>query len=211
MRRTVTPDQVRELFDIMERHGVTIQYKRDGYKVWWHKVAAALAMFMFYLLRKCGLEKDRTFDNFTTVFGKHIYFSSDLEGVGIEDMAMFMTIRHELIHVFQREKYRWWFIFSYLLVLPAWWTLRGSKWEMEAYTQNMIVRHEQGILMEGYTNALADIFVSPSYMYMYNVRSKHKCLRALNDNYEKIKNGEIKGMWPYHPEYFGGEGDGIQP
>lgn len=202
MENTISADKVRDLFDVMEKHGVTIQYKNDGYKVWWHLLAALFAETMFAAIRKFQKAKNYVyFENFTTVFGKHIYLAEPLRNVGVEDIRLYTTIRHELIHVFQKEKYGLWFMFSYLFVLPAIWTMRGSKWEMEAYTQNMIVYHEVGRPIEGYIESLGDLFTSPAYLFMYSTYNKYRCLKGLNDNYEKIKAGEIGGMWPYHPEY----------
>jgi hypothetical protein len=185
----------------LDEYGVRLHIKRDGYRVWWYAVAAWLVKLMFfavYVLSFGAFNKD--FDrDFATTFGRDVYLSNRHRKIDLREYAQYQLVRHELMHVIQADEHgAFWFRLSYLLVLPAGWTYR-AKWEMEAYTQQMIANQEEfGRISDGTLSWIEGQFVSPSYLFMRPFRKKVRS--QLEEIRDGIERGDIRGMHPYRPD-----------
>lgn len=182
---------------------VKIRFKEDGYDVWWHAVAAWFVVAMFWVFRKVTFGGfDREFDDFVTTFGRYVYFGGSKDGFSLRRVGTYMVLRHELIHVYQMEKYgpvR--YALKYLLFpLPVLFTGR-SKLEFEAYTQQLLVQtNVRGYVPPDYLKHLIDLFVGPSYAFMYVGRDKLK--KKFLERIGEISDGKVTGLWPYKPGAF---------
>lgn len=159
---------------------------------------------------------DRTFDDFYTNIDETVYVPSVyldyIEKLGWETLvkdndSFHKTIRHELLHHYQKQELgKDAFIFGYIFP-PIFLTFRGGKFEIEAYAQNMLMDYhfsEYDEVSEEKRKWVTSQFVSPSYLFMFVPIPLpfiwSKPARWMVDKYaDKIENEEITGMWPYHP------------
>lgn len=191
--------QIDELQEILDEKQIKICFKEEGYDVWWHQVAAWFVIAMFWFFRKVTFGRfKKTFDDFTTTFGRYIYFGCSREEYDMSKVWVRVILRHELIHVFQMEKYGpALYSFLYLFFLPAVWTWR-SKLELEAYTQNMLVRYEELGRVPAYVKShIISQFASPNYLFM---RLGSGVEYDVYRRAQEIEDGKITGLWPYRPE-----------
>lgn len=196
----IPQQQVLELNALLLEKNVKIRFKENGYDVWWHGVAAWFVTVMFWIFRKVSFGKfDHHFDEFTTTFGRYIYLGIPESDYDPQDMYAHMILRHELIHVYQSERYgAVLYAFLYLMCLPAVWTFR-SKLELEAYTQNMLVHYEvRGFVPLGVRKGIVKYFTGPTYLFMRPFPSH--VAEEVHKIAQDIEEGEITGLWPDRPE-----------
>ena len=198
----VSKEKVDELQGWLTRKRVKIRFKGDGYEVWWHQAAAWFVICMFWVFRGLSFGHfTKTFNDYTTTFGRYVYFGISEDAFRMDDRVTYAVLRHELIHIFQTEKYGWpRYVFLYLLALPTIWTWR-SKLELEAYTQNLLVRFEETGRVPAYMiDFLVDIFTGPGYLFMCPF--KRHMRDVLEERARQIESGEITGLWPYEVDAF---------
>lgn len=153
--------------------GFEIRFKDEGYKLWWERAAASIMRFFYAILSfmtRGGFKRD--FDrDYVTVFGPRVYFPSR-QWMAASSERAYRVLRHEAVHLNDRHKYGVWFGLSYLVVLPAIWTMR-YRWELRAYSETMLVYHEMhGDLPDEYVEGIVDILCSPGYLWMTLSRKK---------------------------------------
>lgn len=102
-----------------------------------------------------------------TLLGDWILFPSRKHSVNETSMSenTYIILRHELIHMRQRNKHRCW-AFRYLFSAPIFYTER-AKWEMEAYKETLLATYEVfGVIPARRVERIVDLFVGPNYAYM---------------------------------------------
>jgi len=133
---------------------------------------------------------------FTTVLHPIIYFPS-----GSRDLfeqypeRFYSTLRHEFVHLKDFQRFHVWFMVSYSMILPMFWTMR-SYWEMRGYAQNMIVRFEEnGVVPDEDIEHIARLFSSRDYVFMLSPHRRAR--RMLLELREQVLEGRLSGIYPY--------------
>jgi len=200
MSTSVPTANVRELDALIAAQGLHIRFKEEGYAAWWHAVASwfVIAMLWTFRLLSCGTFIKR-YSDFTTVLGDSIYIGSPRAEFDPRKPSTHATLRHELIHAYQRAKHGA-VVFSllYLFCAPAVFTWR-HKFEKQAYLQQLIVEFETyGDISAATIEWAASQFWSPAYLWMKPFKAQIR--EAFTTHAQAIKEGDIKGLWPYKPE-----------
>lgn len=191
-------------------YGISIQF-------WLAGVVSIVCLVIFEIFRANKIAVvDQTFDDFYTQIGQTIYVPSDLKKYldrvswqsAIRNYDSFhRVIRHEMLHVLQKEHwgkdtYHFTYIFPFFFL-----TLRGLKWEKEAYTQNLLMyfhESEQNKITKEQREWAAKQFTNPNYFFMWvpipipGLWSK-PARQMIDRQADKIESGDIKGLWPYQP------------
>lgn len=164
------------LLDRMQDAGVRVRVlqRKDGYEKWYERAATRLAK-----LFNPSIE-----EKFASVFfdGAEARIYMPLDSNLTEDSVdMHALLRHECVHVLQAQRLAkgrlgaFLFKLAYLLVLPAWVTLR-AKYEEEAYLESARVWHTAlaplqddklwTSFMTGLCSQWEVLFYGPAYFWM---------------------------------------------
>lgn len=107
--------------------------------------------------------------------------------------TMYSTLRHEYIHLRDEQKYGWIYRLSYILLLPAVFTMR-SFWERRGYTQNLIQNFEKhGKVGDDNIKWIISNFTSDTYAWMDPFFSHAKIMKLV----KQVESKEITGLYPY--------------
>lgn len=105
----------------------------------------------------------RFLDGYTTTIGYSVYMPCDVRCDGANGPRV---LRHERVHLEQFRAHPIWFPLSYLLLLPAGFTMR-ARWEFEAYVESMRAELEEtGGIADDTIDRIARQFTGPDYLYM---------------------------------------------
>lgn len=119
---------------------------------------------------------------FTTTIGYTVYMPKDLIGTP----EGYKVLRHEVVHMEDRKKHGLWFPFSYLFVLPIFWTKR-AEWEFKAYVETMKVEYETtGYVRQHTIDWIASLFTSSAYFWMMPPWKKEEIHQKLEAEALKI-------------------------
>jgi hypothetical protein len=131
------------------------------------KFLAALLFFNPYFL-----------DGYTTTIGHRVYMPK--RSIGTASGAD--TLWHEAKHVEQYEKGGLWFMFAYIFLLPAIWTMR-AKYEYEGYYETLVcIYHRRGRIPDYDLEWIASQFTGSAYLFMdpFPKRVMKKLLKMRN-------------------------------
>lgn len=130
-------------------------------------------------------------ERYVAVTSRHMLFPT--KPTDFSDFHRYVTLRHEYIHIRDRQKHPLWFPFSYVMVLPLVWTMR-SHWELRGYTANMIVEFEErGHVSDATLDHIEKQFTTDRYLWMWPFKKR---VRAhLEDVRQKVMSGEISGLY----------------
>lgn len=178
-------------------------------------------MRALYIVSFMWIWQRRFMAGYTTTIKYDVYVAEDI----VEQQrwaALYQILRHEFIHMLQREKHGIWFTLGYifpqilsLLAVPSllaiWfgpWFLLGliplvslapfpahwrAKFEMEGYTQTLLVEYEEhGSIREGMIKRISKHFTSSDYYFM---RPSKKVLDEFNSIVLKILDKNITGFY----------------
>lgn len=165
------------------------------------------------------------FNNSNTTIGKRVYIVRKvIENKWW--IVVYRTMRHEFVHILQRSKYWLLYDIAYLIPqllaagallailaiwfsnawlwalcclvfgapLPAYWR---HKFELEGYTQSMLVRYELvGHITDDYVERIVKKFTTPFYYFMWPFRGYiEKKVKSIRDD---IIAGKIKGPYLHY-------------
>ena len=195
-----------------------VKRRFPGFKLIYKKTSPL--MWAVYLLSFMWIWNRRFMTDFYTTIGYKVYIPEE-PGKPLNWDGVYRTLRHEFIHMLQRERYGIWFGLSYVfpqvlavLALPAflaiwlgpWWLLFLSslialgpwpapwrkRWEVEGYTQTMLVDFESRKSVHIQIIAqVIDQFTGANYWFMWPFR---KSITGEFDVIVKdIEEGRIKG------------------
>ena len=104
--------------------------------------------------------------DYTTVWFRRVYFPSrswcDAQGPD----ALYRILRHEAVHLRDARRFPIFFEVSYLLLLPAGFTLRAG-WEWRAYAETLRTEYElTGQISDELLAHVAQQFTGPAYLFM---------------------------------------------
>lgn len=107
-------------------------------------------------------------------------------------LSVFAVVYHELKHLLDMKKYPVWFMVSYLLVLPALFSMRAY-WEIRGYTATMLALFKvlKDIPKEVPQNYIRH-FTGSMYLFMFPFRGT--VLKIFEKNRQRILRGEITGL-----------------
>jgi hypothetical protein len=135
--------------------------------------------------------KKRWEERYTIVTPHHIAFPK--KPVSMRDYATYSILRHEYIHLKDRQKHPLWFPFSYLLVLPIGWTMRAH-WELRGYTADMITYYEEfGLIPDRLLDHIEKQFTTDRYFWMWP--NKKKVRARLEQIRKDIRSGNLSGFY----------------
>lgn len=108
--------------------------------------------------------------SYTTTLGYSVYVCDSWDS--ISEISKMIILRHERVHMKQREKYGILFPFLYLVpFFPIFFANWRTKFEMEAYEESMRAEAElngiDSILTENYKNSIISQFTGPNYGWMW--------------------------------------------
>lgn len=170
--------------------GCRVAYKDDPPDTmpWWHRVAHRLG-------RVFVPEYDT---RFTTVIHSIIYLPTGTrESFQRRPQRWYPTLRHEFIHLKDFQRFSIWMGVSYVLLCPAFWTMRAF-WELRGYAQGMIFLMERdGAVPDRELDRLAEIFSGRAYFYM--MWPRRRAVVALESLREAVEDGRLEGFYPYGP------------
>lgn len=130
-------------------------------------VAKDNSKFMRFLAKLLWPINREFMDGYITTIGYTVYMPRDLfntpEGTD--------TLRHELVHVRQYDRFKLWFMVSYLIFpLPVIFTMRAY-WEYQAYKESLRATHERfGSLGDADIEWVVEQFTSSAYGWMFPFR-----------------------------------------
>lgn len=197
---------------------MNVVWKRDSSVRLYDKQSSAL-MWTIYYVSFMWIWLPDFFDNSHTTIGKKVYIKR--ESILLEDWgSIYRAIRHEFIHILQRDKYGFLYDFAYVFpqvlavfslfaILSIWF---GDQWlyalvfliflfpipaywrmtfEMEGYTQTLLVEYETyGRISESSVRRIAKNFTGTMYFFMWPFGSWVR--RRLEDIVDDIECGKIK-------------------
>lgn len=182
---------------------------------------SSVLMWFAYVIFFMWIWNRKFIDRFNTVVGHNVYIvRSRIERK--EWASVYRTMRHELIHLFQKSKY--WILFDILYTFPqciaffailsllaiwfsyAWlYALLSlvvllpipspwrTMWELEGYAQTMLVYYEDtGQIPSSLIDNISKNFTGPSYYFMCPFRSY--ITRKINDIAVEIRSGKLRGF-----------------
>jgi hypothetical protein len=179
-------------------------------------------MKFLYIIGFMWIWQKRFIKGYNTTIGFSVYFSEWVVDNRRWD-SMYRTMRHEFIHMLQKNKYKLLFDLSYLfpqvlavgsvLALLAvwfsnWWLMSlcclaclapmpapwRTKWEIEGYTASMVVMfEEQNGISKQRIDNIIKHFISSDYFFMCPFRSW--ITRKINTIAMSIRAGKIKGIF----------------
>lgn len=134
------------------------------------KSASGLMRVIDFLLKLITLWRMKNFmTSFTTTLGFVVYTPSSWGD--LSERAKVAVLRHERVHMHQKENEGFWFSVKYLLLpIPILWAYYRMKYEMEAYEMSMKVLWEyQGsaAFTEEYKTRMLQHFTSAEYFWMW--------------------------------------------
>lgn len=171
-----------------------------------HHHESAFLRFLFkalgWITKKITSRKTApNWSHYVVTIGKTIYVPKSF--FRMPDHIRYSVLRHELVHM--RQFRRWPFpcldiwglrtinfvlvAFCYLLVFPAFWTLR-AKFEREAYLQNFLVLYEmKKPLCVNDFDWMISTFAGPTYFWMW----RKKAAKAwIKDSINKVMSRHYK-------------------
>jgi len=107
----------------------------------------------------------RYMTDYTTVIGNTVWFPT-ARGYWDNPRLSATTLLHEWIHLHDRKQNPAWFTLSYLLLLPAVFTMR-SHWEKRGYATNLMVYKTRKFSPDAVSEALRGVFCGGDYVFMY--------------------------------------------
>ncbi len=109
-------------------------------------------------------------DSFTTTIGYTVYVPTDWTKRSETTRAI--TLRHERVHMRQRQKYGFAFNLLYLLALPCYRAFFRTQFEKEAYEESMKALQEYygGNILASQRENFISYFTGPSYFWMWTKR-----------------------------------------
>ncbi len=204
--------------ELLDKFMMNIVWKLDSKVRLYDKQSSALMWFL-YVAGFMWIWNTGFFKRFHTTIGNKVYIKRD--SVLLQDWTgVYKTMRHEFIHILQRRKHwifydiaylfpqvlavfaipsllailfglQWlWFLCSlvFLLPLPAYWRM---KFEMEAYTQTILVSYEvHGFVSESMVSRIARNFTGPAYYFMWPLKGYVQ--RRLESIVDGVQRGRIK-------------------
>lgn len=104
--------------------------------------------------------------DYTTVMFGRVYFPSRAWRAQAGPERIFLTLRHEAVHLRDARRFPGVFQLSYLLLLPTVFTVRAL-WEMRAYNESIRAHVElNGEVPESALQVFESAFVGPDYLFM---------------------------------------------
>lgn len=200
-------------YDLLDEFMLLIAREHPKVKVY-YKNSSVLMKVIYYGTLMWIWQK--TFFQFHTTIGSKIYLvDSSIKAKMWR--SIYGTMRHEFVHVLQREK--WWLLYDFSYILPqilaliAFGVAFGQvwmlgfmvfagpipspwrmKWEMEGYTATLLTYFEiHGEIPDWLIKQKARNFYTSAYYFMWPF--KKDVLRRLNRIATKIKAGYIKGVY----------------
>lgn len=134
------------------------------------KRASAFMKFLDVCLKLITFWQMRRFmTSFTTTIGYTVYTPSEWDNMS--ERSKIAVLRHERIHMRQKDRDGFWFSVKYLLLpFPVLWAYYRMKYEMEAYEESMRVLWEyRGVegFTEEYKAFTMSIFTGASYFWTW--------------------------------------------
>lgn len=189
----VNQNKVDDLLNEMETKvpGSKILYKDEPLPFWIRLlfIFPTLIGFFYRPFRKKWNEQ------IANQLGRYIILPSRKDHADLTDLGTYILLRHEFQHLLDWNQHKILFGLTYILFpLPV--LLSGrAHWELRAYVQNMIVRHEEGIpISETYLEWIVSQFTGPLYFWMFPF--KKKIMKKLKSTHEGIIEGSVKGYSP---------------
>ena len=182
-------------------------------------------MLLLYYVSFMFIWQRRFLEGYNTVIGKTVYITDITIDTKNWD-KLYLTMRHEFIHMLQDDKYGLLFkvaylfpqlvgIFSILALLAIWfsnfWLLSlvalaalapwpapfRAKWELEGYTQSLLAMHEGGeVLGEHHLEWVVKQFVTAKYYFMRWGRASIEA--DVRSIIGRIKTGQLSGMFLHY-------------
>lgn len=189
----VSRKKVGDLMETMrdEFPDLKIVYKDEPMPTLWLKIV--VLFFKAIGLVAPGI-RDAWMNNYSNGLWNYILLPSKKTHGDFSDPSTYGVLRHEFTHMLDQKDHPIWFHISYMLVLPAIWTMRAH-WEVRGYTQQMIVEYELlGRVEDSTLDWIASQFTDPMYVWMYPFPDKIRT--KLEDIRKGIENGDVKGYNP---------------
>ena len=152
-----------------------------------YKNESALQKLIAWLLRPFNR---RYSTDYTTVMFGRVYFPSRSWRARVGPERIYVTLRHEAVHLRDARRFPVLFQLSYLFFLPTVLTARAF-WELRAYEESVRAHVEvAGDVPEGFLEGVETAFVGPDYLFMFPFRgfirrrlrvARRKALAARND------------------------------
>jgi len=138
--------------------------------------------------------KENFLNNFVTVFdGRIVAFPKGKKFKNLNQPIVHEILRHEYIHMRDHKKHPVWFPLSYVLVLPAVFTMRAH-WEFRGYAASMLAHYERyGDIPDRVIDNITKHFVYNSYFWMCPFPKYVR--KRLNKIRQDIHDGKISGYY----------------
>lgn len=142
-----------------------------------------------FLLKLITLwQQDQFMTAFVTTVGTTVY--TPAQWYDWNDFNRAVILRHERVHMRQKQRYGVFYLISYLLLpVPAVFAYYRTKFEMEAYAESMRAVHENGgdLYNVEFKNRMIRHFTSAEYFWAWPFRKKIE--RWYDDTRERIHSG----------------------
>lgn len=197
-----------------------VSLRFPGVKVY-DKSSSAL-MWALYVIGFMWIWNKGFMTRFHTAVGTSVYITRrSIEGKRWN--GIYRTMRHEFMHLLQREKHglkydlsylfpqilsvfsltalfaiwfsnAWLFGLVFLAMLLPWPAPWRAKWEFEGYTQTMLVSYEEtGKIPQSRIESIIRNFTGPFYYFMFPFKSY--VTKRINDIATKIRSGKIRSFF----------------
>lgn len=190
----VSQEKVDAVLEDLRKHVPNFQivYKDEPMPTWWLKALFQLIAWIGIILPNVN---KRWLEDISNGIGRWIIFPTREGYSDLRKYSVYVTLRHESVHLKDMAKNPLHFILTYgILPLPFYRSGRAH-WEFRGYAQNLIVEYEEfGKISDDNVAWVKKQFTAPTYLWM-DMR-RELVSEKVNTLRSDIVKGKVSGRFP---------------